>query len=98
MATYTMLWEIDVSKIPFNPQQAPAGHLKMIDMVKQTLKDNPGSDWGLFVAEHKGYVTGIKDWQTVVKIDQMFSPMVKFKVYQTISVTEDEEMWQPLVK
>jgi len=77
-----------------NPKERAAGHLKMLEMVKQVLKDNPGSDFGVFIAEHKGYVTGIKNWENVVKIDQMFAPFVTFKVYQALSLTEDEEVWK----
>ena len=98
MPNYTMLWEIDISRLTFDPQKGPATHLKMLDTVKRVLKDNPGSDFGLFIGEHKGYVTGIKSWQEVVKIDQMFSPIVDFKVYQAISVTEDEEIWKSMMK
>jgi hypothetical protein len=82
----------------YRPQRKASRAPKVDRYVKQVLKDNPGTDWGLFIGEHKGYVTGIKDWKTVVKIDQMFSPFVKFKVYQALSVTEDEEVWKSMMK
>jgi hypothetical protein len=98
MPNYVALWEINMSGMLINPHERSAAHLKMLDMVKQVLKDNPGSDFGVFIGEHKGYVTGIKNWQTIVKIDQMFSPLVTFKVYQALSIAEDEEVWKSMMK
>jgi hypothetical protein len=88
---YLTLWEMDMSRIPTDPQQSGAVMMKMIEMTKQWLKDNPGAEWGSFIGEHKGFVLGGRTPQDIMKTTMMFSPYIKFKVYQAASADEVEE-------
>jgi hypothetical protein len=96
MPKYVALWEVDLSRVSMDPDEVRATHVKSMEKVRQVLKDNPGSDFGIFIGESKGYFSGLKSWQEVVKLDQMFSPWVKFKVYQAYSAIEDEEVSKPV--
>ncbi len=97
MSKYVTLWEMDMSKIPTDPKESSAVMTKMIEMTKQWLKDNPGTEWGTFIGENKGYVLGGKSPQDVMKTTLMFSPYVQFKVYQAASINEVEEVYKSMM-
>ena len=92
MAKYVYLWETDLSKSPADPKEMSALTTKYLEMLKQWLKDNPGSEWGGFIEEPKGYMIGGKTPQDTMKLTGMFAPYIKFKVYQAVSVNEFEEV------
>jgi hypothetical protein len=91
---YVVLWETDYSKLPADPKQSGAILMKLIEMTKQWLKSKPGADWGLFIGEGKGYSVAEGDAHEVMKSTLMFSPYVKFKVYQVASIDEWEEAFK----
>ena len=88
---YVVLWETDYSKLPSDPKESGAILMKLLEMTKQWLKSKPGSEWGLFIGEGKGYSLAEGDPNEVMKNTFMFSPYVKFKVYQAASIDEWEE-------
>jgi hypothetical protein len=96
MPKMVTLWEIDSGKLPADPNERVALMTKMIEMTKQILKEHPGSEWGAFIGEDKGYSTGPLTPGDIVKINLMFSPYVKFKVFQTISIDEFEAMFKAM--
>ena len=97
MPKYVTLWEMDTSKLPTDPNERAAVMTKLIEMTKQWLKENPGSEWGAFIGESKGFSLGAKTPQDIMKINMMFSPYVQFKVYQAASVTEVDEVYKAMI-
>jgi hypothetical protein len=79
--------------MPDDPAERFKVLAKMNEMTKQFLKDNPGSDWGAFIGENQGYGTGVKSAADIIKLQMMFAPYVRFKVYQAASV---DEVWDAL--
>ena len=94
MPNTVTLWELDLSKLPGDPNERTALMAKMIEMTKQVLKEHPGTVWGAFIGEDKGYSAGPLTAQDIVKINLMFSPFVKFKVYQAISIDEFDAIFK----
>ncbi len=92
------LWEMDMSRMPTDPNERMAILRKLMEITKQYLKENPGSEWGAFIGENKGYSMGAKSWQNLTKITQMLAPYVRCKIYQAISVDEVEELFKSLMK
>jgi len=84
------LWEMDMSKVPADPQANGALMMKMNEGIKQWLKDNPGSEWGEFIGENKGYCISNMGPQDVMKACLMYNPYVVFKVYQAADIFEHE--------
>ncbi len=87
---YFTLWELETSKMPTDPAERAQRSAKMNEMTRQYLKDNPGSDWGIFIGESGGYGIGGKSPQDIIKLGFMFAPYIKFKVYQAASI---DELW-----
>ena len=90
MPKYVNLWEMDMSRIPADPNECMMLLQKMTEMTKQVLKEHPGAQWGSFIGENKGFAVGEMSWQDIVKINQMFAPYVINKTYQAASIEELE--------
>lgn len=97
MTKYVGLWEMDSSKVPDDPKESVAVMTKMIEMTKQWLKDNPGSEWGNFIGETRGYVLSTKSPEDVMKSSLMFRPYVNIKMYQAASIDEFEKVYKSVV-
>ncbi len=91
MPKYLTLWEMDTSKMPVDPRERMVLMQKNLEMVKQSLKERPGDEWGIFLGEAKGYVIGSAGWQDVEQAALMFYPNIKFTVHQALSAGEYEE-------
>ena len=97
MPKYFSLWEMDMSRVPNDPKERAAQTTQMIEMTKQWLKDNPGTEWGIFLGESRGYVMGGKTPEDVGKVALAFSPYVQNKVYQACSINEFEEIFKSMM-
>ncbi len=100
MPRYLNLWEVDTTKMPTDPNERMMVIKKMNDMTKQTLKDHPGSMWGLSLDGLQGYSLSspTATWQDMTKIMRMFSPYVKFKVLQVIDIDENGEVLKAMAQ
>lgn len=97
MPKYFNLWEMDTTRMPTDPNERMAVLKKLLEITKQYLKENPGSEWGAFIGESKGYSSGSVSWQELTKVQQMLAPYVHFKIYQAVSVEELEEFYKPMM-
>jgi hypothetical protein len=88
MPKYVLLWEMDSSRMPPDPQARMAAIMKMSEMTAQALKDKKISEWGVFVGENKGYAIAEGSWQDVMQGSLLFAPYVINKVYQAASLEE----------
>jgi hypothetical protein len=87
---YVTLWEMDMARFPADPVESGKIMMKLIQMVKQWQKDTPGSDWGAFLGENRGYSVGARTPEEIMQINMMYKPYVQFKVYQAMSIDEVE--------
>lgn len=96
---YMNLWEIDDSKVPTDPKERLALLMKMTEMTKQTLKEHPGTEWGIFLGENKGFSVSSSNatWQDMQKTTQTFAPYVKSEVCQVLSIEEAEQVLKSMM-
>jgi hypothetical protein len=95
---YVTLWEMDMDRFPADPVESGKIMMKLIDMTKQWQQANPDGEWGAFIGENKGYSTGAKSAEEIMKINMMFKPYVHFKVYQAMSIDEVEAGMKSLMQ
>ena len=92
---YIGLWEMDNSKIPTDPKESAALMMKFNEMTKQWLNKYPGSEWGIFIGENKGYCSMVgANARDIMLATLAFSPYVKFQTYQAADINEHEEAFK----
>lgn len=92
MAKYLITWEANINAMSNDPNQRIATDAKSLELTKQWLKENPKSDWGIFVGETAGFGLVEGDWKSVAVPAALFSPGISFKVHQVLSVNEFDEL------
>jgi len=96
MGKYLMLWRLDPARIPVDPKERGAGWSVLMEMVKKDLEKGIIKDWGMFVAERKGFGLMERD-ETEIAINlQRYSPYVHFESHSFISASQAEEMIKAL--
>jgi len=98
MPRYFSIWEMDQTKMPADPKERLALLKQMSDMTKKWLKEHPGSEWGGFVGEGKGFAISATSGTALEMnmVSLMFAPYVKNTVYQAISIEEFDEVLKAL--
>ena len=94
---YVCLWEADMSKWPTEPKERAAAMVKMQEMTKQWLKSHPGAEWGIFIGQHRGYSMAAGTPKQLMEDTLMFSPYIKFEVFQAANVDEYEEAFKDVI-
>ena len=94
MPRYLSIWEMDRSKVPADPKERMAFLKKMLEMTKQALKDNPGSQWGISISGTEGFALSParRKWQDAAKGAWTFAPFIKGKILQVMSAEEAEDV------
>lgn len=64
---------------PADPAERNKLMTRIIEATKQFLKEHPGSEWGAFLGENKGYGIGADTPQDIMELNIMLSPYVTFK-------------------
>ena len=98
MAKYLMLWEMDLAKVPIDPQERAKAWEPFVQAIKQDMENGIGKDWGAFVGELRGY-TVVEG--TEVEIEQMvnqYLPFVTFKTHPVVSLEQEAEVIKALSK
>ena len=98
MGKYLLLWEIDPTRIPVDPQQRATAWKPLIEMVKQDMKKGITKDWGSFVGEGSGYSVAEGTEVEIENLLQQFVPFVRFKVHPIASLSQVEEVMKALIK
>ena len=98
MGRYLLLWEIDPTRIPVDPQQRAAAWKPLIEMVKRDMKKGISKDWGSFVGEGSGYGVAEGTEVEVANMLQQYAPFVRFKVHPIASLSQVEEVMKALIK
>jgi hypothetical protein len=97
MPKYITMWEMDMSRVSNDPKERATAMTMLIEMTKEWLKNNPGTEWGIFLGESKGYTIGEKTFQDVAKSTLAFAPYVKNVVYQALSINEFEDIYKSVM-
>ncbi len=88
MAKYMALWEIETSRTPEDPKAKRAQWLKFDEIVAKQLKEGLITDWGLFPGEGAGYVIFEGSGVNLHTFLSMWSPYVRFKTRETLSIDQ----------
>ena len=96
MGKYLLLWELDSTKTPIDPQERGAAWSPLIGMVKQDMEKGIIKDWGNFVGESKGYVVAEGTEVEIGNMVQQYVPFVQFKTHPIASVDQVGEVTKAL--
>lgn len=96
MGKYLLLWELDPTKVPVNPQERAAAWKSMIEMVKQEIEKGMTKDWGSFVGELRGYSVVEGTEVEIGTMVQKYVPYVHFEVHPVGSVEQVEDVIKAL--
>ena len=98
MGKYLILWKLDQSRIPVDPQARGAAWKLFIEMIKQDLATGPSKDWGAFVGESSGYAINEGTEVEIAATLQQYVPFVEYRVHPIASVSQVEELIQTLLE
>ena len=98
MGKYLVLWEIDLTRIPADPQQRATAWKPLTEMVKQDMKEGKTKDWGAFVGELNGYSVAEGTEVEIARMLLRFSPFVHFKTHPIASISQVEETIKAVTK
>ena len=88
MAKYLLLWELDRTRTPEDPETRQSQWRSLQDMVVKQLEDGDLKDWGLCLGELKGYCIVEGTDADVSKFTIGYSPYVIFEVKQVQSIQQ----------
>jgi len=98
MGKYLILWEIDRTRVPADPQQRATAWKPLIEMVNQYMKEGKTKDWGAFVGELSGYSVAEGTEVEVASLLLRFAPFVHFKTHPITSLSQVEETIKAVTK
>ena len=88
MAKYLLLWEMDMSRLPVDPQERLAGEIKLLTMIKGDLESGRLKDWGVFPGGNAGYAIMEGTDQDVLLGAEKYTPYAKFKASTVLSIDQ----------
>ncbi len=88
IAKYMALWELDTSRTPEDPKAKKAQWLKFDEVVAKQLKEGVIKDWGIFAGEVCGYVVFEGNTVKLHTFLSMWSPFVRFKTREAMTIHE----------
>lgn len=92
MGKYLTLWETDMSRVPEDPKEQLGLFTKIINMVKEDLKNGPTKDFGMFLGGDSGYAIDEGTEEEVAMSNMKYCPFIKCTVHQVISTGQIEEI------
>ena len=94
MAKYLINWEADISRWSTDPKERATMSTKMVEGIKQDMKEGKTREWGMLVGGAAGY-TGVEgNAPEVYKDLRQYYPYMTFKVQQVLSPDEALEVWK----
>lgn len=88
MGRYLVLWETDMSRIPEDPKEQFALFSRIIDMLKEDIKNGLTKDFGMFFGGNEGYTIDEGTEEEVTIGSMKYSPYIKCKVCPIISIEQ----------
>jgi len=92
MGKYLTLWEMDMSRVPEDPEDQLEFFGKIQNMVKEDLKNGSTKDFGMFLGGDKGYAIDEGTEEEVAMNNMKYCPFVKCTVHQVISTDQIDEI------
>ncbi len=83
-----ILWEVDESFAPKDPEERMKHIIQMCELVKADLESGTHTNWGIAPGGGHGYALTDKDEKEVFGSLTKFSPNIKFKVESMISIDD----------
>ncbi len=83
-----ILWEVDESFAPQDPEERMKHIIQMCELVKADLESGTHTNWGIAPGGGHGYALTDKDEKEVFATLAKFIPYVKFKVEPMVSIDE----------
>jgi hypothetical protein len=90
MAKFLILWNLDTTRVPENPQEQMALFSRLMYMVDEDFKSGM-LDWGEFVSGQSGYAINEGTEQELGLALMKYSPYIKFKVHPVLSASQVKE-------
>jgi hypothetical protein len=94
MSKYLILWETDMTRWSTDPKERAAMSTKMVEKIKQDIKEGNTLDWGIFVGGGAGYIVVEGNAPDVYKDVRQYLPYITSKVQQVLSIDEALEVWK----
>lgn len=88
MGKFLITWETNQKRMPADPKELGVTVTKMVEMVKQSMKEGTLKDWGVFVGGAKGYAIGEGKALDIYQELQKYYPYISFNVQEVLS-TDD---------
>jgi hypothetical protein len=98
MGKSLILWEIDPTRVPVDPQQRASAWKPLIEMVKQDMKEGKTKEWAAFVGELNGYSVAEGTEVEIASMLLRFAPFVHFKTHPILSLSQVEESIKAVAK
>ncbi len=96
MQKYMMLWKLNRSLIPVNPQERGEGFSLLMSLVQQDIEVGLTKDWGCFVGEGNGYCIVEGSEIEISKMVQQYSPYCEFSTHPVASVDQMNDVIRTL--
>lgn len=90
MGKYIILWQTDLSRVSEDPKEQLELYTKIMNMVKEDLKNGPTKDFGMFLGGDSGYTIEEGTEEEIAMSTMKYSPFIKCTVHQIISVDQIE--------
>lgn len=88
MGRYLSLWEIDPSKLPEDPEEQFELFNRLLDMVKEDIKNGIIKDFGTFLDGNSGYSIDEGTEEEIVLSTMRYCPYVKCNIRPVISIDQ----------
>lgn len=92
MGKYITLWEVDMSRVPEDPEEQLEFFGKIQSMVKEDLASGQTKDFGMFLGGDKGYAIDEGTAEEVAMSNMKYCPFIKCTVHQVISADQIDEI------
>jgi hypothetical protein len=96
MAKFINLWEVEVSKMPVDPNERAKIIATQIGTVKKMRAEGKLADWGIFAGGAAGYGIAEGTPSDVLKLTMPFAPYIKSHVHPVLSIEEAEAVLKSL--
>ena len=91
MARYLVLWEVDESKIPLDPNVRRESWLQAIKMTREDMKSGSLKEYGAFLGQTKGFNIDEGTEEEIAKRIMKYIPLCRFQIIPLITLDQLEK-------
>lgn len=96
MGKYLVLWEVDQTKIPDDPEERGIAWGLFMGMIQEDMEKGLTRDWGEFVGQTNGYAINEGTESDVMLSLAQYTPYCTFKVHPVATEGQVVEMIKAL--